>query len=36
MSIAPLFTGPFLEQAGPDFVSARLGQEFVRNRCVSC
>jgi len=30
MSIAPLFTGPFLEQAGPDFVSARLGQEFVR------
>ena len=30
MSIAPLFTGRFLELAGADFASARLGQEFVR------
>jgi Cupin superfamily protein len=30
MSTAPLFTGRFVELAGADFASARLGQDFVR------
>jgi len=30
MSNAPLFTGRFLELAGADFASARLGRDFVR------